>query len=115
MLIEAKTMRMRGHAQHDSADYVPKEMFAYWKERDPIPRYEKYLTENGILDAKKKAGIDARIEKLVAKTASSRKTRHSLRRNSPNKAFTATAATPSKQNGNARSQLRRPPIPQPIR
>jgi TPP-dependent pyruvate/acetoin dehydrogenase alpha subunit len=65
VLIEAKTMRMRGHAQHDSADYVPKEMFAYWKERDPIPRYEKYLTENGILDAKKKAGIDARIEKLV--------------------------------------------------
>jgi hypothetical protein len=39
VLIEAKTMRMRGHAQHDSADYVPKEMFAYWKERDPIPRY----------------------------------------------------------------------------
>ena len=65
VLIEAKTMRMRGHAQHDSADYVPKEMFAYWKERDPIPRYEKYLTENGIWDAKKKSEIDARIEKLV--------------------------------------------------
>jgi pyruvate dehydrogenase E1 component alpha subunit/2-oxoisovalerate dehydrogenase E1 component alpha subunit len=65
VLIEAKTMRMRGHAQHDSAEYVPKEMFAYWKERDPIPRYEKYLTENAIWDAKKKADVDARIEKLV--------------------------------------------------
>src|SRR3982074_1046458 len=26
VLIEAKTMRMRGHAQHDAAEYVPKEM-----------------------------------------------------------------------------------------
>src|SRR6202167_5949333 len=34
-LIEVKTMRMKGHAQHDAADYVPKEMFDYWKARDP--------------------------------------------------------------------------------
>ena len=36
ILIEAKSMRMRGHAQHDPAEYVPKEMFEYWKQRDPI-------------------------------------------------------------------------------
>jgi TPP-dependent pyruvate/acetoin dehydrogenase alpha subunit len=53
VIIEAKTMRMRGHAQHDPAEYVPKEMFAYWKQRDPLERYEKYLTENKIWDAKK--------------------------------------------------------------
>jgi TPP-dependent pyruvate/acetoin dehydrogenase alpha subunit len=63
VLIEAKTMRMKGHAQHDPAEYVPKEMLAYWKARDPIPRYEKYLTENKIWDAAKKAEIDARIER----------------------------------------------------
>ena len=50
-LIEVKTMRMRGHAQHDPAEYVPKEMFEYWKARDPIALYEKYLTENKIWDA----------------------------------------------------------------
>ncbi len=61
-LIEAKTMRMRGHAQHDPAEYVPQEMFAYWKARDPIDRYVKYLTDNRIWDAKTKAEIDARIE-----------------------------------------------------
>jgi len=63
VLIEAKTMRMKGHAQHDPAEYVPKEMFDYWKARDPIPRYEKYLTEHKIWDAAKKAEIDARIER----------------------------------------------------
>lgn len=62
-LIEAKTMRMKGHAQHDAADYVPKEMFEYWKARDPIDRYTKYLSERGLLDKKQKSEIDARIER----------------------------------------------------
>ncbi|MGA9592570.1 MAG: thiamine pyrophosphate-dependent dehydrogenase E1 component subunit alpha [Candidatus Acidiferrales bacterium] len=64
-MIEVKTMRMRGHAQHDPAEYVPAEMFAYWKARDPIARYEKYLTENKLWDAKKKAELDAKIEALL--------------------------------------------------
>ena len=42
-LIEAKMMRMKGHAIHDSADYVPKKMFEYWRKRDPIARFENYL------------------------------------------------------------------------
>jgi TPP-dependent pyruvate/acetoin dehydrogenase alpha subunit len=63
VLIEAKTMRMKGHAQHDPAEYVPKEMFEYWKKRDPIARHEAYLTEHKLWDEKKKAEIDARIER----------------------------------------------------
>ena len=43
MLIEAKMMRMKGHAIHDAADYVPKPMFEYWRKRDPIARFENYL------------------------------------------------------------------------
>lgn len=63
VLIEAKTMRMKGHAQHDPAEYVPRDMFEYWKKRDPIARYEAYLTEHTLWDEKKKAEIDARIER----------------------------------------------------
>ena len=63
VLIESKTMRMKGHAQHDPAEYVPKEMFKYWEARDPIARYEKYLTENKIWDEKTKKDLDARIDK----------------------------------------------------
>src|ERR1041385_1677759 len=42
-LSEAKMMRMRAHAIHDAADYVPKPMFEYWRRRDPITRFENYL------------------------------------------------------------------------
>ena len=62
-LIEVKTMRMRGHAQHDPAEYVPKQMFDYWKARDPIALYEKYLTDNKIWEAQTKSEIEARIER----------------------------------------------------
>jgi pyruvate dehydrogenase E1 component alpha subunit/2-oxoisovalerate dehydrogenase E1 component alpha subunit len=63
VLIEVKTMRMKGHAQHDPAEYVPKPMMDFWKQQDPIARYEKYLTENKLWDAAKKSEIDARIER----------------------------------------------------
>ncbi|MBO0911404.1 MAG: thiamine pyrophosphate-dependent dehydrogenase E1 component subunit alpha [Acidobacteria bacterium] len=42
-LIEAKMMRMKGHAIHDAADYVPEPMFEYWRRRDPIARFKNYL------------------------------------------------------------------------
>jgi TPP-dependent pyruvate/acetoin dehydrogenase alpha subunit len=66
VLIEAKTMRMKGHAQHDPAEYVPREMFDYWKARDPIARYEEFLTDQRLWDPKVKADIVSRIEKEIA-------------------------------------------------
>jgi len=42
-LIEAKMMRMKGHAIHDGADYVPKAMLEFWRKRDPIARFENFL------------------------------------------------------------------------
>ena len=42
-LIEAKMMRMKGHAIHDAADYVPRPLFEYWKKRDCIARLENHL------------------------------------------------------------------------
>jgi TPP-dependent pyruvate/acetoin dehydrogenase alpha subunit len=65
ILIEAKTMRMKGHAQHDAAEYVPKAMFEYWKARDPLALYEAYLTEHKLWDAKTRKEIEARIEREI--------------------------------------------------
>jgi TPP-dependent pyruvate/acetoin dehydrogenase alpha subunit len=45
-LIEADTMRMRGHAEHDDMKYVPREMLESWAARDPIARYERWLVES---------------------------------------------------------------------
>jgi len=42
-LIEAKMMRMKGHAIHDAAAYVPHDLLEYWTRRDPIARFEHYL------------------------------------------------------------------------
>ncbi|MCZ6778979.1 MAG: thiamine pyrophosphate-dependent dehydrogenase E1 component subunit alpha [Acidobacteriota bacterium] len=48
-LIEAKTMRMRGHSEHDDQFYVPKELLGEWRQRDPIMRFEKYLQDHNLL------------------------------------------------------------------
>ena len=34
-------MRMHGHAEHDPADYVPKEMYEEWAKKDPVELFEK--------------------------------------------------------------------------
>jgi len=62
-----KTMRMRGHAQHDPAEYVPKEMFDFWKSRDPIALYEKFLNGEKLLDEKGQQEIERKIEGLLSK------------------------------------------------
>jgi TPP-dependent pyruvate/acetoin dehydrogenase alpha subunit len=66
VLIEAKTMRMSGHAQHDPAEYVPREMMEHWKARDPLERCRAYLTQNKLWDAGTQAALDARIERELA-------------------------------------------------
>src|SRR5260370_29313559 len=67
ILIEVKTFRRLGHAQHDPAEYVPKEMSAYWNARDPIALYEKFLTGDKLLDAKGRKEIEDKINTLLAK------------------------------------------------
>jgi TPP-dependent pyruvate/acetoin dehydrogenase alpha subunit len=49
-LIEGVTMRMHGHAEHDPADYVPREMLEEWQKRDPVLLFENVLLEHGIID-----------------------------------------------------------------
>lgn len=66
ILIEAKTFRRMGHAQHDPAEYVPKEMRAYWEARDPITLYEKFLAVEKLLDDAGKKAIDEKLETLLA-------------------------------------------------
>jgi TPP-dependent pyruvate/acetoin dehydrogenase alpha subunit len=50
-LIEGVTMRMHGHAEHDPADYVPREMLEEWQKRDPVALFENVLLEHGIIDS----------------------------------------------------------------
>jgi pyruvate dehydrogenase E1 component alpha subunit len=49
-LIEAETLRMLGHAVHDGAEYVPRELLAHWEARDPVVSYRKRLAASGVVD-----------------------------------------------------------------
>jgi len=67
ILIEAKTFRRRGHAQHDPAEYVPPAQREYWEKRDPIALYERFLSAEKLLDAKGKKEIDEKLAALLEK------------------------------------------------
>ncbi len=62
-LIECKTYRMRGHAEHDAQSYVDRAELEAWKARDPIRRYEEILEADGILEEA------ARVELMAALNA----------------------------------------------
>lgn len=49
-LIEAKTMRMMGHAIHDGAEYVPRQLLAEWEKRNPVTNFEAKLLAAGLVD-----------------------------------------------------------------
>lgn len=59
-LIEAKTMRMLGHAIHDGAEYVPQELLAEWAAKDPLDRFTRKLLESGLTDQDELDEIDHR-------------------------------------------------------
>lgn len=61
-LIEAKTFRMKGHAEHDDAGYVPKHLFEDWKQKDPIERFERHLLGRGLATDEDLKAIVAKID-----------------------------------------------------
>ena len=44
-IVELITLRMEGHAVHDDAGYVPREMLAEFGSRDPLDRFRAWLQE----------------------------------------------------------------------
>jgi TPP-dependent pyruvate/acetoin dehydrogenase alpha subunit len=62
-MIEAKMMRMKGHAIHDAATYVPKEMHEFWRKRDPIDRFERFLLRKKWLTAEQNQKLIDEVEK----------------------------------------------------
>merc|ERR1712094_117222 len=67
-LLELETYRYRGHSLADPDELRKQEEKDHYAERDPIPRFEKYLTAEGILSAedltriKKEAAVECADE-----------------------------------------------------
>src|SRR6476620_3937315 len=64
-LIESLTLRMEGHAVHDDAFYVPKEMFEEWAKADPIERFRAWLRENVDMTDDEEDEIQTGVKKVL--------------------------------------------------
>ncbi len=64
-LIESVTLRMEGHAVHDDAYYVPKEMFEEWSRRDPIERYRTWLRAFAGITDEEEDEVTSGVKKLL--------------------------------------------------
>ncbi|HWB23526.1 MAG TPA: thiamine pyrophosphate-dependent dehydrogenase E1 component subunit alpha [Gaiellaceae bacterium] len=64
-LIESLTLRMEGHAVHDDASYVPKELFEQWAERDPVERYRRWMRDEVGMTDEEEDEITVQVKKLL--------------------------------------------------
>jgi len=64
-LIECQTLRMEGHAVHDDAFYVPRELFEQWAARDPLERYRNWLRENVELTDSEEEEMTSHVKRLL--------------------------------------------------
>jgi TPP-dependent pyruvate/acetoin dehydrogenase alpha subunit len=62
VLIEAKTYRRKGHAEHDDQRYVADGEVEWWEQHnDPIDRFERYLLDREVATKEKFAEIEADV------------------------------------------------------
>ncbi|HEX6331982.1 MAG TPA: thiamine pyrophosphate-dependent dehydrogenase E1 component subunit alpha [Actinomycetota bacterium] len=63
-LIESVSLRWRGHAGHDPAKYVPKELLEdHMQNRDPVQRFEQLLRSKDVVDDAAVKEIDERVHR----------------------------------------------------
>jgi TPP-dependent pyruvate/acetoin dehydrogenase alpha subunit len=66
VLIEAKTYRRKGHAEHDDQRYVPTDEIEWWeKHNDPIDRFEKFLLDQKIATKERLTEITAGVMREI--------------------------------------------------
>ena len=64
-LLEVKTFRLKGHAEHDNQSYVPREIIDEWSGKDPLDRFEQLLVENGFATEEDFKAIEQRVKREV--------------------------------------------------
>lgn len=73
VLLEAKTFRRKGHAEHDPADYVPKNVREAWEAKDPLDAYTRFIVDEQIatkndldeMDEKIKQELDVSVQEVL--------------------------------------------------
>lgn len=65
VIIEAKTYRRKGHAEHDNQRYLPEGELAMWERRDPLDRFHRHLLTHGIAAAERLDETTREVEALI--------------------------------------------------
>jgi TPP-dependent pyruvate/acetoin dehydrogenase alpha subunit len=68
-LVELRTYRRLGHAQHDPMEYMDKAELAEWEAKDPIARFRQRLLDEGWADANELDQVDREVHERVAADA----------------------------------------------
>ncbi len=61
-LLEAMTFRFEGHTNGDDSSYIPAEVMAHFKEKDPVPLFRKLLLDAGHATEAELDAIETRIK-----------------------------------------------------
>ena len=69
VLIEAKTYRRRGHAEHDDQRYLPDGELDFWEKRDPVDRFTRHLLQQNVATEEKLDEIVADVKREVEEDA----------------------------------------------
>jgi TPP-dependent pyruvate/acetoin dehydrogenase alpha subunit len=64
-VLELITLRMEGHAIHDDASYVPRELYDEFLARDPVDRFRSWLTVNQELTEYEEQQIAAEVAQTI--------------------------------------------------
>src|SRR5438045_349730 len=64
-LLEFKTFRMRGHEEASGTSYVPKQLVEAWSAKDPLLRFEQWLTARKLLEEGGRERLRAELKPMV--------------------------------------------------
>jgi pyruvate dehydrogenase E1 component alpha subunit/2-oxoisovalerate dehydrogenase E1 component alpha subunit len=64
-IIEAKTYRRKGHAEHDDQRYIPAGELEHWERRDPLDRFQRHLLSKGVATQEKLDEIVADVRREI--------------------------------------------------
>lgn len=66
VILECKTFRIRGHEEASGTKYYPEGLIEQWSAKDPLHRFEAFLTENGILTEEEMQSMQAEVKQHIA-------------------------------------------------
>ncbi|HET6330582.1 MAG TPA: thiamine pyrophosphate-dependent dehydrogenase E1 component subunit alpha [Holophagaceae bacterium] len=66
VFLVCETFRMKGHAEHDDQRYVDKALLETWAGKDPLPRFEAWLSAQGwSAEPGLRAGLETEVEAMA--------------------------------------------------